>query len=289
MFVAHKLALGTAQFGLRYGINNRVGQPSIEQAHQVLSMAYEREIRVIDTASAYGTSEVVLGQILPLYPELRVISKYNEKEGKNLLEAMQSSLRNLGKSSIYGYLFHNADFVIQNPQAYTDIIQLKDMGMVEKVGVSVYTPQQMERILNLGICPEIVQFPYSIFDQRFDSILKKLKELHIELHARSIYLQGLLLKPLEEIGSHFDSIKPKLAQLHHLAESLQLSTAQLCLQFAFANNRIDHIVIGVDSKENLMYNLDNCSVNLGFAPDSFQIKSFICNDEHILHPFLWKI
>ena len=283
-----KLALGTAQFGMHYGINNHTGQPSLEQAHEILACAHEHGIRVLDTASAYGCSEKVIGQLLPNFSDFRVISKYNEKSGLPLKSAFESSLRDLGQNSLHAYLFHNADFVIQNPHTYRELLSLKNDGLVAKIGVSVYTPQQVEALILLKIKPDIIQFPYSIFDQRFDNILRQLKDLDIELHARSIFLQGLLLKSHKELGEYFTSIAPKIKQLEDLALLWEVPVFQLCLQFGLANPLIDQVVIGVDSKENLLNNLRLPKIQNPLEPHSELAKSFRCTDENIILPFRWK-
>lgn len=70
-----QLCLGTAQFGLAYGITNAAGQVQEDAVAPLLLQAQEARIGWLDTAQAYGNAEAVLGRQLPAAHGFRLISK----------------------------------------------------------------------------------------------------------------------------------------------------------------------------------------------------------------------
>jgi aryl-alcohol dehydrogenase-like predicted oxidoreductase len=186
-----KLCLGTAQFGLDYGINNSRGKIRLNEITEILNYAHENEILMLDTASAYGNSESALGDAFDkINNEFQLITKYPANIQERPYLWIDTSLRRLGKSKIYGYLFHNYSIFYEHPEYIEDFVRIKQSGKALKIGFSLYYPSEAEYILKNNIPCDIVQVPYNIFDQRFGSLFQELKSKEIAIHVRSIFLQG---------------------------------------------------------------------------------------------------
>lgn len=279
-----KLALGTVQFGLDYGISNKKGKVSADEIDKILEYAREQEIDTLDTASLYGTSEEVLGHFN--LDDFNVVTKTQRidktldrnQNFENFKQAFYSSQKKLGYIQLHGLLFHETDDLLSDGGlALWDLIQdFKEKEYVRKIGVSVYTPRQLEEVLNL-VDIDIVQLPLNILDQRFLPILPYLKEKNIEIHTRSTFLQGLLLMNPKEIHPYFEPILPVL-------EKLPQDRLAAALSFVKNIYQIDKIVIGITSKNEL---LEICS-QYNKDIEKIDFSRFKIGDEKFINPSKWS-
>jgi aryl-alcohol dehydrogenase-like predicted oxidoreductase len=284
-----KLCLGTAQFGLDYGVNNARGKIPQEEIFKILNFAHDNGIHVLDTASAYGDSESVLGRLsAKTEKSFHVITKYPANTDIRPLECIDESLRRLNIEKVYGYLFHNYSVFHEHPGYIDDFVRIKAFGKSEKIGFSLYYTSEAEYILENDIPCDIVQVPYSIFDQRFAPLFPVLKNRGIEVYARSIFLQGLFFIDPSRLDSQFDSVSGALQKIRRFAEARSVSVAALCLACAHCQQDISHIVIGVDSLDNLKNNIADYALleNLSFSRDCFE--QFAISDENIILPLNWR-
>ena len=225
-----KLGLGAVQFGCDYGISNKNGQVSLDEIIKILEYAKENGIDTIDTANLYGNSEEVLGQFN--LDDFKVVTK-TVKVDKNLnchenikyfKDAFFQSQKKLGNIRLHGLLFHEStDLLGDYSEHLWDLLSsFKNKEYVNKIGVSVYTPDILCKILE-KFDIDIVQLPLNILDQRFVPLLGKLKEKNIEIHTRSTFLQGLLLMENDAISDYFNEIKSLIKMLPkpRLAYALQ--------------------------------------------------------------------
>lgn len=283
----NKIALGTAQFGLDYGINNKRGRILKPEAFEILEYAASRGIDVLDTAPAYGNSEAVLGEYLGSRPgEFKVVSKL--PAGAENVRALEESLGRLKIGALYGYLVHDFGSFRERPRLWNDLVRSRKKGQVCKIGFSLYYPQDYDVLREMRVCPDLVQVPYNIFDQRFAAVFPEIKGDGVEIHVRSAFLQGLLLKTAEELDGRFAEIRPKATRLHKLAASAGVSVSTLCLSFVLWNQSIDRVVIGVDNLDNLRQNLKDASRAEDFRHLVADLEKFRENEERIILPFLWK-
>jgi aryl-alcohol dehydrogenase-like predicted oxidoreductase len=283
--LSEKICLGTAQFGLDYGINNTRGKIPKNEVFKILEYALQNGIVFIDTAYAYGDSEKVLGEFIKENPNgktLKIISKIPNVE--NVDKVIEETFANLKVDKLYGYLVHNFNFFLENPSIYDILLKLKYAGKVEKIGFSLYYPEEYYKI-DLEI--DILQIPYSIFDQRFCNLFEEFKEKKIEVHARSVFLQGLIFKKPEELKGKFSKLKDKLLYINFLSKELNIPLNAIFLNFVLMNESVDKVVIGVDSLENLKENI----YSLKFHKDIVKIFSKIVElretDEEIIIPIKW--
>lgn len=280
-----KLGIGTVQFGCNYGISNKNGQVTYEEINRILNYAKEVGIDTLDTASLYGNSEEVLGQFD--LSEFKVVTKTikidktldRNTNFEKFREAFYQSQKKLGYIQLHGLMFHEAnDLLSQNGYELWDLVtDFKDKEYVEKIGVSVYTPEQLIEIID-KFDIDIVQVPLNILDQRFVYLMKELKTKGIEVHTRSTFLQGLLLMKDYEINPYFDEIKPLLKQI----PEPKLSYA---LQFANNIKEVDKIIVGVTKEEELKEIVEAIKQeikNIDF--DKFKIV-----DEKFILPQNWKL
>lgn len=278
-----KIALGTVQFGLNYGINNKTGK--ITSINDILDYALANNINTLDTAQSYGDSEIRIGEYNS-HNQFNIISKITPEENISTEDSFLSSLRALKSDSIYGLLIHDFSTFKKNKHILKSLQQLKDKGKIKKIGFSLYSPFELKYLLENNIEFDIIQVPYNIFDQRFEPYFKKLKNLNIEIHTRSVFLQGLFFIPPNELSEHFLDIKKHLTLLNKLAIKHNHTIASLCLAFAISNTDIDKIVIGIDSIDNLKENLSS----LHKISDDLktQLLQLSLKNENILLPMNWK-
>ncbi|MBT4731423.1 aldo/keto reductase, partial [Candidatus Woesearchaeota archaeon] len=209
-----KLALGTAQFGLDYGISNVHGKTDKHNVNQILEFAYNNNIDTIDTAAMYGNAESVVGGSINNSHSWKIVTKtpsfigdcVDKTDVERLRRAFKKSILNLGRKNIYGLLIHSCDDLFKpgGSLLFKEMEALKSIGAVEKIGVSVYSSRQIEMVLN-KFNIDLIQLPINILDQNLliDGWLKKIKEKGIEIHARSVFLQGVLLMPRHTLPAYF--------------------------------------------------------------------------------------
>lgn len=275
-----KLALGSVQFGLDYGINNADGIVQFEEVKRILDVAFSNNIRTIDTARLYGNSEAVLGQLD--LNNWQIVSKFASNLDNSSIEVeFRSSIKNLQLKNLYGYIAHSAHILIENPRFWNQLKSLKDQGLVKRIGFSIYKTEQLEKLLDLGCIPDLVQVQYNLLDRRFETYFEPLKKLNCEIHTRSAFLQGLFFK--EEIPDYFLPIKSILKEIQFLYPNT-FERAAFLLAFCLKNPFVDKVVIGVQSAKELQDNLDalltfNPQVNSQLALPNF--------DNEIVLPYNW--
>ena len=284
-----KLTLGTVQFGLDYGINNKNGKISFPEVKKILDFAENNNIVKLDTAFSYGSSQEVIGKYLfESNKHFKIITKVSATSDNEIKQQFNESLNILKQTQVYALLLHNIDDLKKNPKIWEELISLKNQNKVKKIGVSCYYPEEISFLINQGYKLDIVQVPYNIFDQRFEEILKICKSKQIETHVRSVFLQGLFFKKINELPSQFKSIYDKLDQLQNLSKDNNTSLSSICINFAQINEYIDNIVIGVDSLKNLEENISSLN-HLDFVKKNIDaLKSLSVKDENIILPFNWE-
>lgn len=284
----NKLALGTAQFGLNYGVNNQRGIIPKKEAFAILDFANKNKIDMLDTAHDYGKSEDVLGEYLASNKNhFQIISKLPTIERLKPGRDLTSTLKKLHQLDIYGYFFHHFSNFADNPGLLDQLILLKSEGKIKKIGFSLYFIEELEYLLDKNIEFDIVQVPYNIFDRRFENYFSKLENLNKEIYVRSIFLQGLFFKPLESLKGRFMKIIPKILLLNDMAKKLNTSSAGVCLNFCYGNKYIDKIIIGIDSLSNLEENCSSISEKIYKLPKKIY-RDLQEDDENILLPINWN-
>ena len=285
----NKIVLGTVQFGLDYGINNKGGKVPRQEVFKILDFASDNDIELIDVAQEYGDSEEILGDFIKEEnPNFKIISKSYFYDSRKIRENLDESLKKLNMDKIYGYLIHDFKIFKENPEIIEILKKLKQEKKIEKIGFSVYYPNEVRYLLDNNVEFDLIQIPFNVFDQRFSSLLRELRDKGIEIHARSVFLQGLLFKNPEELDERFVKIKDKLMKLREISEEIKVNLSSLLVNFVSLNENIDKIVIGVDSLDNLMENLDALN-DYGRVQKVYkELLSLKVEDEDIILPINWN-
>ena len=291
------IGLGTVQFGLDYGLSNQNGIPSADAVSSILNLASDKDIQVLDTAALYGNSEDVLGAALTRDHPFKIVtktphfnkSKIEKVDAETLTNGFHESLRKTRQSSLYALLIHHADDLLVNGGEHliNAMLILKDAGLIEKVGVSVYNEQQIDKVLDC-FKVDIVQLPINVFDQRLliKGKLKALKSAGIEVHARSLFLQGLLLMEANDLPKHFEPARELLTKYHDFLTRNKMTKVQGALSFVKSCTAIDHVILGVSSLHELKELTDSWCL---LADKQLDFSEYACKNESILNPSNWKL
>ena len=243
------LGLGTVQFGLDYGISNTAGQTSEAEAKAIVQHFIQAGCHTLDTSLLYGQSESVLGKILPHDSRLRICSKISLDENLHgsVNQQVDLSLSNLQRSQIYAYMAHHSAplFTQAGYRQFEQLDKLKQAGVISKIGVSVYDPLELEQVL--AICqPDLIQLPLNWLDLRFlqTGWLKRLKQLDIEVHCRSIFLQGVLLTDPSKLPAAVAPLQSHLHAYHQHISALGLTPLAAALAITQYATDADIFVLG---------------------------------------------
>ena len=281
-----KIILGTVQFGQKYGISNNIGLPSDDDLTQIFLSAKKFGISKLDTSEAYGNSENRIADLSNNY--FKIITKFpyvNSIEEINL--NLNKSLKNLNINKLYGYLAHNPDCLISDPKLWKHLILLKNKGKIEKIGYSIYLPNQLEDLINSNFIPDIVQIPYSVFDRKFENYFKMLKSLGVEVHVRSVFLQGFYFLNPNKLPRKLLSLKEPLKQFHNICKTQHYDISKVLLDFVIKNKFIDNVVIGVDSVNQLNQNIEKLNQIQISNTVYKEIERIKIKQEHLLNPSNW--
>lgn len=282
-----KLALGTVQFGMHYGITNGNCKTARCDAHNILECALKNNISMIDTAANYGDSERVLGTfgMKPFSVVTKLPSEIIGNEHNWVKKNFKISLNNLKVSKVYGLLLHRSDHISSKSKAgvIRALRELKDDGLVSKIGISIYNPDELENIPK-DFKIDLVQAPFNILDRRLlnSGWLDRLYDNGVEVHARSAFLQGLLLTEPKKIPSFFTPWAPLFEEWRSWLNHNKISAAEACLAF-LNNHKISYVVFGALNIEQFTEILEASRVSyLGDFPN------IACNDKNLINPSYWK-
>ncbi|MDD5005735.1 MAG: aldo/keto reductase [Candidatus Omnitrophica bacterium] len=287
-----RIVLGTAQFGMKYGIANRSPKPSPKDIFNILEYAFGKGINALDTAYSYGNSEQLIGDFIAQSGNyFKIISKLPNLSDKGISDVekyFHKTLNNLKQPALYGYLIHKFDNLIENKEIWGILESLKQDGLVEKIGVSLYNVSELEYLLNNNIKFDIVQIPYNIFDQRFKTYFSVLKNMKAEIHSRSVFLQGLFFLETDIINKDFQLAKDNINKLRRISIDNNIPLFALCLCFVLLNPFLDKVIIGVDSVEQLRQNIDSFEY-LDKTKNIYDLlESLKLDYEEVIIPNKWK-
>ena len=288
--VTGKLALGTVQFGLPYGIANQQGQVSVEEVGQILERAREAGVDTLDTAIAYGESERVLGEFdLSSFKVVTKLSAIPDACGDVsgwVERQLAESLARLGLQRVDAVLLHRPAQLLepQGDALYAALLGLREQGQAGRIGASVYDGEELERLCQ-RFALDLVQAPYNIIDHRLDESgwLQRLSQQGTALHVRSVFLQGLLLMNREQRPASFERWQSLWQCWDGWLEEHQLSPLQATLRYALNQSLIERVVVGVDSAQQWQQILQAAAGNCPPVPAELGTT-----DPALLNPALWK-
>lgn len=285
-----KLALGTVQFGLNYGVANAAGRVIIEMADAILRQAQQSGLDTLDTAIAYGDSESVLGKLgvqgWNVVTKLPAVPEGCPDVAHWVRSQLHESLKRLGLQHIHGLLLHRPGQLLEcgGGDLYAALQTLKTEGLVAKVGVSVYGPEELDNLWSKYKL-DLVQAPLNIVDRRLvdSGWASRLKDSGVELHTRSAFLQGLLLMPADKRPDRFK----RWSDLWQVWDRWLLATGmtplQACLGYVTSLDEIDRVVVGVDSVMQLNEILAAANGVLDSLPAFKPLQ-----DDRLINPACWN-
>lgn len=282
---AGKLILGTVQFGMNYGINNTTGQVTPKEVNSILDEAGKAGVRLIDTAYGYGNSEEVLGSSSSLHDHcFRIVSKY-AKSVLSPIEQYKASLQRLQVDKLYAYMVHSFNTYRDNPEIWPDFIRLRQEGMVDRIGFSLYSPTELEYILDNDLEVNIIQVPYNILDRQFEEWFPVLKEKGIEVHTRSAFLQGIFFKDRNRFEGKVKPLSKYVSLIQDYCQENQMGVQDLALCYVLSS-KADGVLIGVDSIEQLRKNIHSAERDIT-SSDIVFIRSLVVEEKELLSPVNW--
>jgi len=290
----NKLCIGCAKFGINYGINkSRKSVLTLNKVEKIIKYACSNGIKIFDVASDYGDAEKKLGKISKkLNLNLNIISKlpYKIKKNENISiwfnNSLNNSLKKLNKKYIYGLHVHNPSFLIEKDKDffYEKLLEAKALGKIKKIGVSIYKEHELEQIMsNFKI--DMIQLPINLFDRRFETkgFLKHLKNMGVEIQARSIFLKGLLLTSKTQRPNFFKIWEKLFLKIDNWRIANKTNLIKICLDYVSSLKEIDKIIVGCSDRKNIEIILKNLKKPLKPIFPDLKI-----NDERLLLPSNWK-
>lgn len=288
-----KLGLGTVEFADKSG--KHAFQVPAEEVRRILGQAEKAGIVILDIASNAGNSEAVIGACLADNSSFKIVTKAPSANADGspppsvdqLEQALRNTLAQLDRPRIYGYMMSSRDGMQgqQGERLFRRMETLKDQGLIQKVGVSVSGAEEIDWILS-RFKPDIVQLPLNVLDQRLwaSGHIGQLKKKGIEIHARDIFLQGVLLDPLH-LHPGFWPLQKQMAQYHDFLIHEGLTPLEGALNFVTSIPEVDCALVGVQSLGQLGEMVD--AMTSGLAPDDF--APFACREKHFLDPLQWNL
>lgn len=284
----NKLILGTSQFGLKYGINNSSGKPSEKKVFEILDAASEQNIDSLDTADSYGNAL----KLISLYHgqrkyRFKVLSKFKRIKAGNFFDHTLNLLYELNITDFEVYSYHSFTDYLNHSYLKDELLSLKSKGLIKKIGISVYTNPELQRVI-LDRDIDVIQLPYNLLDNQNirGSILDQAKQCNKEIHIRSVFLQGLLFMDEGSIPEKLLPLKPYILKIRSYCENESINLVSLALSYAVYNKNIDHVLIGVDTTDQLLKNVESVS----HLKNSFDyINQYInVRETELLNPVNWK-
>ncbi len=279
-----RLALGTAQLGLPYGATNRHGRPSDDVAMAIFVRARAAGIADLDTAAAYGDAEAVIGRSTDRHG-FRIVTKI--ARGSDDAGAIAGSLARLAVPRVHGLLAHRvADLLDADGDRFMAALRRGvDAGLVDRVGVSVYSPEELRAIL-VRHRVDLVQLPLSAVDRRFvdSGLVAELAARGVEVHARSVFLQGTLLAEPASLTGALAHLAPTIARFRTLCAEAGTTPLAAALGVALSEPGIAATVVGVTS----VAELDEIVAAAGAPRVAIDLPALGTAPEAVVDPRLWR-
>lgn len=287
-----KLALGTVQFGMDYGINSGI---KVEQNEvlKIVNLARKSGIKLIDTAQLYGSSEKVLGNVNTVDFDIVTKSRafeqdiINENEANLVINDLDHSLKLLKQKSLYAFLVHHGEDLLKpgGEMIFNKLQILKEQGLVKKIGFSAYIDNQLIKIIE-RFDIDIIQLPMNILDNRLinNGLLNKLYTRGIEIHTRSVFLQGLLLMDMDKRPKYFDRWSNLWKFWYEWLTDNKLSPLEASIRYMISKPEISRVLVGVDNKDQLKNIINASDGNIPTIPEELTT-----DDPDLLNPGNWVI
>lgn len=287
---SQRLALGTVQFGIAYGATNQCGKVPLGEVAEILRLAHSSGLRILDSASTYGDAQAVIGKTLAeenLTDDFSVVTKVHLTSSHDLpgqLRAqIESTLAELRGVPLHSLMVHHGVQLGEfGDRLATALENARREYRLPLVGASFYSVAEFESAAK--VMPlQVVQVPFNVFNQAFDQLFDGGID-RPEVHARSIFLQGVLLAPPAARPRYFDSFGEDFRVYQDTLAETRSSALEFNLSAALSRSWIDRVVVGVTSATELREILAVRSR----AITSQQLHRLASSDDRLINPSQWK-
>jgi hypothetical protein len=283
-----RFCLGTSNFSVEYGLNRK--SLNREDVAEILNTAKDAGVTLLDTAISYGESENVIGEYGNR--EFSVVTKLPSLQGSDLdvawvIQQITDSIKRLNVESLYAVLLHAPlDLVGPSGSAIQrGLAWLKANGYVDRVGVSIYSPSELDQLDSL-IELDVVQGPLNIFDRRIveSGWLERLALRGVEFHARSVFLQGLFFRNEQSLHPYFAKWRKDLNDLQQWCGNSSSAITNESVRHVLGYKEVSKVIFGARSPSQVTAIMEAALSKPQIAPDFLMVK-----DEELLDPRNWKI
>lgn len=280
--ISKKIILGSAQFGQKYGITNNKSV-SLNEIKKIIIYLRKKKIKFIDTAQGYGNSEKILGSFK--LNKFKIITKINIKNKIDIEKLINISKKKLKVRKLYAVLIHDYQSLFEKDgkKIFKKLKDLKRKKLISRIGISIYNPEDFIKLKKKGFKFDIIQIPLSIFDKRFlkKDILKKIKKTGAEIHARSIFLQGLLLSNKIRIPIKLRKFENQFKKWNNFVKNSDLKPLDICLNYVLSRD-FDKVIVGINNHKQFKEIL-NCKNRKIKIPESIST-----NKKFLINPYNWS-
>lgn len=290
--------LGTVQFGLDYGFTKQKTQ---EEVNDILNVAVENDITLIDTAREYGDSEKKIGNFIKEFgndfiiaTKLSLIKDLNNLSysflNNHIKNSINESLSALNLDRIPILQLHQVDEKLYNTKDFWNCIEdLKQDKSICDFGISVYDPDFTKTIIDIyGHIIDYIQIPYNIFDRRFDCLFDEINKNNIEVISRSTFLKGIIPSQIDDVPNELERIKPYKLKLMDVSYEIGVSVAELATLFVYYNENISSTIFGVNSPQELENNLKTIKEFDQEILNNINFDELTIFDVGLIDPRYWK-
>jgi aryl-alcohol dehydrogenase-like predicted oxidoreductase len=283
----YKMILGTVQLGQNYGINDKL-KPSEEQSHTILDEAHKAGIRWLDTADNYGSAITTIGNYLRRNHNFQIFNKFILTDGGDIDRKVEHTLRILDIDHFEVYSYHRFKDFINSPETRKKMLQLKDQRLIKKIGISIYSNLEFRQAIDTDVI-DVIQIPLNILDNTnirgalMDRAVRKGKEIH----ARSIFLQGLFFTDENRIPNKIKPLIPYLKKIKDFSKENNIPINEIALTYVVSNPNVSGVLIGVRNVEQLTGDL-NCLKSEHVKIITNFVNTLDVKETQLLNPNNWK-
>ena len=291
------ITLGTAQFGFNYGITNNVGKVNEKSVKKILKKAEKNNIKYLDTAQSYGNAEEVIGRCKPKDSKFEINSKLSFLKNENITENdiqkleknFEQTLKNLKTQSINTFLVHDSKNLKGNKskKLIKWLQSLKERELIKNIGISIYDLEELNNSYLEDI--DLIQIPISIYNQKLvdGGYLESLSNKGYLIHARSCFLQGLILTAAKNWPSHISrELRDHHFKTELLAKKNDLSLIDLSLNYIKNLSFLDSIIVGTTSALEFQ-NFLNSWNKKKLTTNKIDFKDLSWDNERDMDPRFW--
>jgi aryl-alcohol dehydrogenase-like predicted oxidoreductase len=286
-----KLILGTAQLGMNYGINN-YGKLSEDNVFDILEFAYNNNIKILDTAEIYGEALTLIGLFLKANPkkDFKIISKLsldNKLQNNDIFQHLESNLKILNTKYYHGYMIHNFKDLKKYPEIYGQLQNAKTRGYINNIGISLYEEYEIIDVVD-NYNFDFIQVPFNLLDNEKSKrdILKRAKNKKIDIHVRSIFLQGLFFTPNNKYSPQLKPLNKYIMKINEIAKANKTNLETLAIHYPVKKNYIDKIIIGVHDLKQFDKNIKILNSDI-YVPED-EIERIDVKEKELLKPYNWN-